>query len=263
MFVAVIPACNEAKAIDTVLQSLLSCDLQKIILVANGCTDLTEEISQHSMSKDRLEILSFHEPLGLDIPRAVGAAYAQKYHPQGIVFLDGDMTGKITSTIRHLLKGIKKGLDLALTNCYPTYTQRSDLAATVLKYRQEVNKRLGLFSKIGHATPSHGPHALSAKLLSEIPLKALAVPPLVLAYAAQHGFRVGVSANISHELLGSKLRSDEHAQNIANTIIGDCLQALSYLDNSTSILSSADSCNSAYRKARRFDLLEHYLVHNT
>lgn len=268
MWVAVIPAYNEANTINTVLENLTPCNFQKIILVANGCTDLTEEIAQRSPIKSQLKILSFPEPLGLDIPRAIGAAYAKKYYPQGIVFIDGDMDGEITPAIYKLLLGLKKGLDLALTNCYPLPDRLSDLAANVLKYREIVNKKLGLFPQIGHATPSHGPHAISARLLAQIPFNALAIPPLTLAYASQNHFQVGVAASISHKLLGSPLRSSEHAQNVADTIIGDCLQALAYLEgvpleeilqSPPSSVSLPPNFDPVYRKARRFDVLEKFL----
>lgn len=255
MWIAIIPAYNEAKHIKTVLQNLISCNFQKIILVANGCNDRTEELALQIKKKVNLEILSFPEPLGLDIPRAIGAAYAKKYSPQGIIFIDGDMDGEITPVIYKLLQGLKKGLDLALTNCYPLPDRLSDLAATVLKYREIVNKKLGLFPQIGHATPSHGPHAISARLLAQIPLNTLAIPPLTLAYASQNNFRIGVAASISHKLLGSPLRSPEHAQNVADTIIGDCLQTLAYLEG----VSLPSNFDSVYRKARRFDVLEKFL----
>ena len=271
MWIAIIPAYNEAKHIQTVLQNLIPCNFKLVILVANGCNDQTEEYALQASKKLNLEILSFPEPLGLDIPRAIGAAHAKKYHPQGIVFIDGDMNGKITPSVFSLLQGLKKGLDLALTNCYPSPcypspSQLSDLAANVLKFREIVNKKLGVFPKIGCASPSHGPHALSARLLSQIPIKALAIPPLTLAYASQNHLQVGVAASISHKLLGSPQRSPEHAQNIADTIIGDCLQTLAYLEGASldEILQSqsppSSDSYSVYRKARRFDVLESFLT---
>jgi hypothetical protein len=259
--IAVIPALNEGKNIDKVLQNLLPCNFQRIILIANGCNDLTEKKALQAMEKINLELLSFPTPLGLDIPRAVGAAYAKKHHPSGIVFIDGDMTGEITPSLHELLQGLKQGLDLALTNCYPTPSLSSDLADIVFKYRKKVNKKLGLFRKIGLATPSHGPHAISAHLLSQIPIKALAIPPLVLAFAVQNNFRVDIATTIPHDLLGSPIRSTEHAENIAATIIGDCQQALSYLEGTPlEDVLQAPGSPSTYRDARRFDLLERFLT---
>jgi len=264
MWIAIVPAYNEAKHIETVLQNLIPCNFNLIILVANGCNDQTEEYALQARKKINLEVLSFPDLLGLDIPRAIGAAYAKRYQPQGVVFIDGDMTGKITATVCKLLQGLKKGLDLALTNCYPLPDQLSDLATNVLTYREIVNKKLGLFSKIGYATPSHGPHAISARLLAQIPVKALSIPPLALAYASRNHLQVGVAASIPHQLLGSPLRSTESEQNAADTIIGDCVQTLSYLGGTSleEVLQSPASAeaDSVYRKARRFDVLEEFIT---
>lgn len=263
MWIAVIPAYNEAETIEAVLQNLIPCNFHKIILVANGCNDGTEEIALRSPLKNQLEILPFPEPLGLDIPRAIGAAYAQRYQPQGLVFLDGDMNGQITGLLLKLLQKIKRGVDLALTNCYPTLKQTSDLALKVLEYRKKVNEKLGLFSQIGYASPSHGPHALSAHLLAQIPIKILAIPPLTLAFAAKNNFKIEIAATFSHELLGSQIRSAEHAENIADTIIGDCLEALRYLEGTPleKILRNphTSDTHAVYRKARRFDILDRFI----
>lgn len=278
MWIAVVPAYNEANSIANVLRNLFACHcFHRLILVANGCTDSTEEtVLQASAdteeAKDLIEMLSFPEPLGIDVPRAVGAAFAQKkYQPAGIVFIDGDLAGQITAPILQLIHGLARGLDLALTNCYPamsgehTMARRASppfLADTVLKYRQILNDRLSLSKKIGQATPSHGPHAISARLLAEIPLQLLAIPPVALAYAALHDFRIGVAATIPHELLGSKFRNDEHAANIAATIIADCKQALSYLDGTPfpALLKACAQSTSGYQSFRRFDLLDTFLA---
>lgn len=296
MWIAVIPAYNEANTIKNVLEHLLACHcFECLLFVTNGCTDATEETireaaadTQTTQSECHIELLSFPEPLGIDVPRAVGAAYVQKkYHASGIVFVDGDLSGRLTKPLLALLDGLNQGLDLALTNCYPPlsaqFTQtpettrtatatypaqaihdqdnpHSSLAETVLYYRQLLNDTLGLSTKIGQATPSHGPHAISARLLAKLPLPLLAIPPLTLAFAARQGYNVSVAATIPHQLLGSKIRSDLHATNIAATIIADCQQALAYIVGTPwpdLIAASVESC-AGYQRLRRFDLLEAY-----
>jgi glycosyltransferase involved in cell wall biosynthesis len=277
MWIAVVPAYNEANSIANVLRNLFACDcFHRLIIVANGCTDATEEVvlqvsTDTEEAKDLIELLSFPDPLGIDVPRAIGAAYAQKKYPSaGIIFADGDLAGQITIPVLQLIDGLARGLDLALTNCYPsmsgehTMARRPSppfLADTVLKYRQMLNERLSLSKKIGQATPSHGPHAISARLLAEMPLQLLAIPPVALAYAARHSFQIGVAATIPHELLGSKFRNDEHAANIAATIIADCKQALAYLDGTPfpELLASSAQSISGYQRFRRFDLLDRFL----
>lgn len=261
MYCAIIPAHNEAENITKVLNHLRPCNLTRLIVVANGCQDRTEEKTLREIGKQNIELLSFPEPLGLDIPRAIGAIYAQQYQPDGLLFLDGDMTGAITPTLLALINGIKHGLDLALTNCYPTPTTASPLADLVLKYRQKVNKKLGVFPQLGLATPSHGPHALSANLLRQIPLEILAIPPLVLAFAVRNNFRVNIAASLSHDLLGSPLRDNTHTQKVAATIIRDCQQALAYLKGLPlrEILQFA-AAETTDKSGRRFDLLNQFLT---
>ena len=260
MWIAVVPAYNEENNIARVMENLIRSNIDKIVLVANGCMDKTCEQAVRTVVGKSLEILSFPEQLGIDVPRAAGAAYANLFHPEGIVFVDGDMKGEISYIVSELLKGIEKGLDLALTNCYPFIYQRSSLANTVLKHRELLNRRLGLFTQLGLATPSHGPHAISAKFLREVPVELLAIPPLALAFAAQKSLIIGVAAAIFHNLLGSSYRSAEHAKLIAETIIGDCQLALSFVKGQPlDAILSQENYSSGYQSSRRFDLLKTFL----
>ncbi len=260
MWIAVVPAYNEENSIAKVMENLVRTSIDKIILVANGCSDNTCEQAVRSVIGKSIEILSFPEQLGIDVPRAAGAAYARSYHPRGIVFVDGDMKGEISYVVTELLNGIERGLDLALTNCYPFIYSRSALADTVLKQRERVNRRLGLFNQLGLATPSHGPHAISAKFLEQVPVKLLAIPPLALAFAAKQSLEIGVAASIAHNLLGSSYRTTKHAKLIAETIIGDCLLALSFIAGEPlEKVLSAEKYTIGYQSSRRFDLLQTFL----
>ena len=256
MLAAVIPACNEADSISYVIENLLKINIDRIFLVANGCMDATCEQALRCANEDILHLLNFPEQLGYDIPRAIGAAYARRLNPSVILFIDGDMKGDIYYALLDLIAGVQKGLDMALTNCYPYIYQRSELALSVIKERETLNRRLGLFNKIGLATPSHGPHAISGSFLQAVPDKVIAIPPLSLAYAALNGFKVGVAAAIPHRLLGSHFRNGKHAAMIAQTIIGDCRQALSYVNGEPleTVIDSKEN-QIGYRPGRRFDLL--------
>lgn len=260
MWTAIVPAYNEEKSISQVIHSLNLADIKDIIIVANGCTDLTLELAIRHKENARLYIVEFPEPLGVDMPRAVGAVVAKKMNPVGAIFVDGDMKGNIAYNLISLKQGIEKGTDMALTNCYPYIQYRSKLAKSVLKEREALNRKLGIFDKLGLATPSHGPHAISGKLLRALPPETIAIPPLSLAFAVLNFFEVGVTASISHQLLGSHARNNEHASQIAETIIGDCRQALNYcsyrsLEKTLLYSDNADG----YRTKRRFDLLDNFL----
>lgn len=255
MWFAVVPAYNEGATIKQVIAVLNKTNLDSILIVANGCLDDTAQAVQRSISEKPLILLEFNEPLGIDVPRAVGAIYAMSYAPRGIVFVDGDMGGEISSVINKLINGIESGLDMALTNCYPYITQRNPLAETVTKLRARVNRKLGLFNQLGLATPSHGPHAVSSRLLSSINPILFAIPPLSLAAASRNGLEIGVSASIPHGLLGSRARSDQHGMLIAHSIIEDCQAALSYLEGESLDDILTKKHNTGYRALRRFDIL--------
>ena len=256
MFIAVVPAHNEAASIPHVMETLHKINIDRIVLVANGCTDSTCEQALRCAKEGALDILSFPEELGYDLPRAIGASYARRFAPSVLLFIDGDMKGDISYALLNLSEGVRKGLDMALTNCYPYIYQRNELAMDVITAREILNRRLGLFNKIGLASPSHGPHAISGALLQAVPDKIFAIPPLSLAYAALHGFNVGVAAAIPHKLLGSHYRNSEHAALIAQTIIGDCRQALAYVSGKPldAVIASKEE-PIGYRLRRRFDLI--------
>lgn len=264
MWSAIVPAFNESQSIIKVISNLNRCPIHQIILVANGCTDNTCQLAISTSAK-RIVLLHFSTPVGIDIPRSIGAYFVKVFCPSinGLLFLDGDMGGQILSALYDLVQGIEDGLDMALTNCYPYIYSRSDLANAVLKERECLNRKLGLFNILGLASPSHGPHAVSRFFLDMVPIEALAVPPLSLVLAVKSkGLRVNVAAAIPHILLGSNSRSEKHASEIAETIIEDCQQALSYL-NDQHMQNSIPKLHSAtgYRSLRRFDLLKQFKIY--
>ncbi|SMB86840.1 Glycosyl transferase family 2 [Desulfonispora thiosulfatigenes DSM 11270] len=261
MVAIVIPAKNEENRIAKVLDtcSFLAADI--IIVVINGCIDQTKnKILGHPLLH-KIKLIRYSTPLGIDIPRAIGAAYAYKIGSNVIMFLDGDMIGNIANNLNKLIYAVQNdGIDMALTNCYPYINYRHPLASTVSKYREKLNKEIGLFPNLGISTPSHGPHAISRKLLQLIPFYSLAIPPLSLAIAAQKGLYIKVVTSIDHKLLLSSERNQKHSDLIAQTIIGDCLQAINYIDNNPYSNNSRD-LYLGYHPTRRFDLLEKYLHH--
>lgn len=254
MYDVVIPAHNEEKSILAVLTTVLRLPVNRIILVLNGCTDQTLELTR-TIPDQRIHTIYFAEPLGIDIPRAVGALYAQKLNTQGVLFVDGDMSGNIYDSLYKLLSALDQGTDMALTNCYPYITHRANLAHLVIRFRGNLNKELGYLKTLGVATPTHGPHALSAKALSLIPSEAIAVPPMSLVYAKRFGLNVRVATSIRHQDLKSPRKHRRHARLIAETIIGDCVMGI-YLARSEPVTRSLGKHPMlGYHPERRFDIL--------
>ncbi|MDD2421615.1 MAG: glycosyltransferase [Heliobacteriaceae bacterium] len=259
MWVAVVPAKNEQGRIRRVLQTLSRLPFDLIIPVINGSTDETLNDALDARL-NQVHILYFSESLGIDVPRAVGALYAQNIAATGVVFVDGDMTGDIGPTLEQLMATVDQGVDLALTNCYPYITNRESLANEVLKYRGRLNRELGLFSALGLASPSHGPHAVSAGLLAAVPVQELCVPPVMLALARQAGLNIKVAAAIPHRRLGSKTRDGEHARQIAHTIIGDCLEAIHVYRGLPRSRTTKKKTFIGYDSSRRRDILEEFIL---
>ena len=137
------------------------------------------------------------------------------------------MIGNITPIIKKLIISIKKYRnDLSLTNCYPKIPSGQGLSSLIIDFRLMLNKSLGIYNHIGVSTPSHGPHAISRHLLDIVPFKEIAMPPVVLALAVKSNLKIHVSSTVPHYKLGSKAKNSEHSRKIAETIIGDCLEAI-------------------------------------
>ncbi|MHB8125038.1 MAG: glycosyltransferase family 2 protein [Desulfitobacteriaceae bacterium] len=257
MFSAVIPAQNEEKSILAVLTNLLSLPVDLIIPVLNGCTDNTLELIR-SIRDPRIHIIYFTQSLGIDIPRAIGALYAFKLKTDGVLFIDGDMSGNINNNLSDLLIALQNEADVALTNCYPYITHRTKLVNLVLKFRSCLNRELNLFQTLGLATPTHGPHALSARALSQSPPETIAIPPLSLVYAKKNNLTIKVATSIPHEHLRSPRKHRHHARLITHTIIGDCLMALALAQGKPLTRTLGKHEFLGYHTKRRFDLLQQW-----
>lgn len=262
MQLAVVPAQNEGERIQRVLINLLDLPLDKIIVVVNGSQDNTLDQIQ-ALKMPQIEVLYFKESLGLDVPRAIGAKRALELGATTVLFQDGDMVGRFKTNQRELLTAIKKGTDVALTNCYPSPPEPNHLLNQTLKYRKMLNQALGYFAQLGYSTPSHGPHALSYKALTTIPLRDLAIPPLILLHAKLQDLKIKVATSLPHQELGSSIRGIRHAEKIMQTICGDCLEALALyqgqarerIDNGTKFIG--------YHRERNFALLDKLLALNS
>lgn len=252
MLAVVIPARNEAARIQGNLRAALKIPADLVIPVLNGCTDMTAEMVRR-VSDSRIRPLLFREPLGLDVPRIAGAQAALEAGARAVLFLDGDLDGPFQSRLAILAAQVRKGgLDLALSDCYAGTPVPSGQTLARQVYTQRVLLNEALKRKdLGAAMPSHGPVAVSRRLLEEIPLSSLGVPPLMQAHACRAGLQVGVGVCIPHKELGSAKRDREHRQKVAETIIGDCLQATAVAEGRTGDRQG----HVGYHSERRFDLV--------
>jgi len=261
MIAAVVPVKNEAATIKKVIKTVSDSGVNLIIPVFNGCTDKSRQVIE-AMNYTNISPIHFKSSLGIDVPRSVGAAWAHKLGADIILFVDGDLEGNIANTLRRLLSSIsRKGLQMALTDCYPpeTETTPTQPARYLLNLRSELNRTLGLEEAIGNASPSHGPHAVTRKFVESVPYQELAIPPVALTLAARCRLNVGIGASLPHNRLGSRQRDFYHNRQIAETIIGDCLEALQVFYGHTRTRTQDGKTYLGYHTERRFDLLEDYL----
>ena len=254
MFAVIIPAKNEEKSILATLTTILRLPVSYIILVLNGCTDQTFQLAC-SIPDTRIHILYFSDPLGIDIPRAIGALYARHIGATGALFVDGDMSGDIYQNLLTLITSVESGVDIALTNCYPYIPHRYKLAKFVLKFRSQLNRELDLFKSLGLATPTHGPHAVSQRALQVLPAEAIAIPPLTLYWAKKSDLIIKVATSIPHESLRSPRKHRRHARLIAETIMGDCSMGLALSRDEPPTRALGKHKLMGYHLERRFDLL--------
>lgn len=258
MWTAVVPAHNESGRIGRVLDNLSLLPLDRIFVIANGCTDTTVEDIQN-MKYEKVQVLVFADRLGIDIPRSIGAKHSLDLGARGVLFVDGDMMGSFNEHLLKLINAINEGWDLALINCYPYITYRQPLSAKTIRFRAKLNRKLGLFHKLGTASPSHGPHAVSYRLIHSIPPEAFAIPPVLLAQAHQQGLAIGVATCLPHRALGSRLGDDQHGELVAHTIIGDCLEAICLAEGRPRSRLFGEEEILGYHPERRWDLLKEYL----
>jgi glycosyltransferase involved in cell wall biosynthesis len=252
MLAMVIPARNEAARIDPVIRQGLRLGAGLIIPVLNGCDDMSAEVVRRIGDK-RVRPLTFKEPLGYDVPRIAGARQALQQGALGVIFVDADLGGPIFGALLALADQVRRGaLDLALCDCYAgtPVPFRKSAAAEVYQARLRFNRALKR-PDLGPAIPSHGPVAVSRRLLEQVPEASIGVPPLMQAHACLAGLKVDVVARIPHRDLGSAKRDPEHGISIAETIIGDCLQGMCLAEG-----READrQGHIGYHHQRRFELL--------
>lgn len=264
MIVASVPAQNEEYRLGRVLNHLLSIKLiNKIFVILNGSNQLTQKEAaivqqQHPQS---ITLVSFSLPLGIDVPRAVGANLAYTSGADYVLFVDGDMVGEYTAEVTELLENATQStLDLALFDCYPHLTKLTDFQEPLFYYRHLVNQQLGLAEQIKLGTPSHGPHLISRRLLNIVPWEDYGVPPTLLVHAVRHQLKVGLAGSIPHTQLGSSIKNEAHNKLVTDTIIGDCLEALCMINHQPRSRYLAGKLYTGYHDSRRFDLLKQFLA---
>ena len=78
MITAVVPAQSEEYRVGRVLESLLAIDsIAEIFIILNGSDKTTRNVAESYLQlyPCKISLVSFAAPLGIDVPRAVGASW--------------------------------------------------------------------------------------------------------------------------------------------------------------------------------------------
>ncbi|MBS3902440.1 MAG: glycosyltransferase [Dethiobacter sp.] len=263
MFAAVVPVHNEELRVGRLLRRLLTLpSITKIFVIQNGSNQSTqaEVESVYAENRAKIKVLHFEEALGIDVPRAIGAKLVYESEAAYALFIDGDLVGEITSQLSEILsKTAMEKPDLALINCYPQSPPFETLNEPLFFFRRLLNKELGIYNDIGIASPSHGPHLVSRRLLSLAPWEDFCVPPTLLVHASFANFDIRIVGEIPHICLGSQIKNSTHSRQIVDTIVGDCLEALALAKRVTRRRDYEGKAYLGYHKIRRLDLLQQFL----
>jgi glycosyltransferase involved in cell wall biosynthesis len=263
LFAAVVPVHNEELRVGSLLRRLLTLpSITKIFVIQNGSNQSTqtEVASVYGENRGRISVLNFTEALGIDVPRAIGAKLVYESDAAYALFIDGDLVGEITSQLSEiLLKTATERPDLALINCYPQSPPLETQSEPLFFFRRLLNKALGIYHDIGIATPSHGPHLVSRRLLSLAPWEDFCVPPTLLVHASFANLDIRIVGEIPHICLGSQIKNSTHSQQIVDTIVGDCLEALALFKKVARNRDYEGKAYLGYHNKRRLDLLQQFL----
>lgn len=225
----VIPAQNEAKTIQAVIQQARKIEPLEIIVVVNGSSDRTAEVA----IANGATTIEIKERLGNDVGRSIGAKFAKG---DILLFIDGDFPIP-ANDLFPFAKAIANGVDLSLNDLNHYLDFRFPLnIVTALKYAVNLahdSKGLGVSSMIAV------PHGLSRKALNVIGWDSLLSPVLAQSKTLlDNDLIVKTVHRVEVDKL-NKIRPEEHfsKQGFApavERIIGDHVEAIYYLLSKTS-----------------------------
>ncbi|MGA5677344.1 glycosyltransferase [Bacillus bombysepticus] len=217
----IIPAQNEEATIKQVILEARKIEPKEIIVVINGSTDRTEEISKQLGAT----VIVYQEALGHDVGRAIGA---QEAIGDILLFIDADFAIP-AKDLHPLTQAVTDGVDIALNDLnlnlrFPLYI------VNIYKYMLNIacnRKDLGVGSLVAV------PHAISRKCLEGIGWDTLHTSCIAQVKAILEGYKVECVHYVD-VMKPNRIRPHEHFATIGHPpavlrITGDHLEGLSYL----------------------------------
>lgn len=218
---AVIAAQDEAGTLGQVLKECRRLRLTEIIVVANGPGDAVVRVAESGGAR----VVRFHERLGHDVGRAIGAVRAVG---ESVLFLDADIPIP-ADQLHPFLRAVESGVDVALNRLDPFLGPPSRLHP-VNAAKRFLNATLGR-PDLGCASLTAVPHALSRRTLERLGAGVLTVPPRAQAMALAAGLRVEAVHPVD-VITGNPQRPglNQGAFNpVDQLILGDHLEAIHWL----------------------------------
>lgn len=220
----IIPVMNEQRTLAGVIREAAKVHPKtEIIVVANGCKDGSARLARRLGAI----VLEYKEPLGHDVPRAIGARHAKG---DVLLFVDGDMVVPARD-LRPFTAAVLSGMDVAL-NDYNGPVQSQEVHP-VVSAKHALNSFLGRPDMKG-ASLTAVPHALSRRAVLTIGFDALEKPPLAQVAAVLGGLEIqAVHAVNVGRLNRSRTRHRQEGEGdlLASLVIGDHLEAAQLLMN--------------------------------
>ncbi|MEX2415465.1 MAG: glycosyltransferase [Paenibacillaceae bacterium] len=214
----IITVMNEKDTIPSILEQLHRLPLHEIIFVLNGSTDESFEIIRN---QSWATIIHYHDPLGHDVGRAIGAKLSES---DILIFLDGDFPVYAEHLVP-FIESVEQGMDIALNNITPyigLFSDRDEVT-TIKEFVNMSMERVELEANSLTAVP----HAMSRHAAEVIGYTNLAVPPKAQVIAMNMGLKV--SAPIHVDVISrNRIRQRNVGSNnkISELIIGDHIEAI-------------------------------------
>jgi hypothetical protein len=215
---AIVTVMNEKDTIPSILEQLHRLPFHEIIFVLNGSTDESFEIIRN---QSWATIIHYHDPLGHDVGRAIGAKLSES---DILLFLDGDIP-IYAELLVPLIASVEQGMDIALNNITPyigLFSERDEVT-TIKEFVNMSMEREDLESNSLTAVP----HAMSRHAAEVIGYANLSVPPKAQVIALNNGLKL--SAPIQVDVISRnriRKRNVGNSNSVSEMIVGDHLEAI-------------------------------------